>query len=89
MVGLVLFLTVMGTLGFMNLFEIELQRISLGALMIAMGMLVDNGIVVAEGVVVGVNRGLTPGQAASTAVSRTQYALLGATVIGITAFAPI
>ncbi len=88
-VGLVLFLTVMGTLGFMNLFEIELQRISLGALMIAMGMLVDNGIVVAEGVVVGVNRGLTPGQAASTAVSRTQYALLGATVIGITAFAPI
>lgn len=88
-VGLVLFLTVMGTIGFMNLFNIELQRISLGALMIAMGMLVDNGIVVAEGVVVGVNRGLTPKEAASNAVSRTQYALLGATIIGITAFAPI
>lgn len=88
-VGLVLFLTVMGTIGLMSLLGIPLQRISLGALMIAMGMLVDNGIVVAEGVVVGVNRGLSPREAASKAVSRTQFALLGATVIGITAFAPI
>ncbi len=88
-VGLVLFLTVMGTIGIMYYLGIPLQRISLGALMIAMGMLVDNGIVVAEGVVVGVHRGLTPREAASRAVSRTQFALLGATIIGITAFAPI
>lgn len=88
-VGLVLFLTVLGTIGIMYYLNIPLQRISLGALMIAMGMLVDNGIVVAEGVIVGVGRGQTPREAASRAVSRTQFALLGATVIGITAFAPI
>lgn len=88
-VGVVLFLTVMGTIEIMWVLDIELQRISLGALMIAMGMLVDNGIVIAEGMVVGVRRGLTPKNAAIQSVSRTQYALLGATIIGILAFAPI
>lgn len=88
-VGLVLLLTVMGTIEIMYLMQIELQRISLGALMIAMGMLVDNGIVIAEGMVVGVRRGMSPRDAAIQSVARTQYALLGATVIGILAFAPI
>ncbi|WP_439100365.1 efflux RND transporter permease subunit [Congregibacter sp.] len=88
-VGLVLLLTVLGTISIMNFAGIELQRISLGALMIAMGMLVDNGIVVAEGMVVGVRRGLKPKDAAVQSVVRTQYALLGATIIGILAFAPI
>ena len=73
----------------MYLMGVELQRISLGALMIAMGMLVDNAIVIAEGMVVGVRLGLSPQQAAGQSVARTQYALLGATVIGILAFAPI
>lgn len=88
-VGLVLGLTVLGTIEIMNLAGIELQRISLGALMIAMGMLVDNGIVIAEGMLTGVRRGKSPVDAAADAVSRTQFALLGATVIGILAFAPI
>lgn len=88
-VGVVLLLTVLGTIEIMYLMNIELQRISLGALMIAMGMLVDNGIVVAEGMVVGVRRGQSPEEAAVSSVSRTQYALLGATIIGILAFAPI
>jgi multidrug efflux pump subunit AcrB len=88
-VGSVLLLTVSGTLGVMSAMDIELQRISLGALMIAMGMLVDNAIVIAEGMVVGVQRGLSPQAAAERSVKRTQYALLGATVIGILAFAPI
>jgi len=88
-VGAVLLLTVMGTLCVMAFVGIELQRISLGALMIAMGMLVDNGIVVAEGMVTGVRRGLTAKEAAARSVQRTQWALLGATVIGIMAFGPI
>jgi len=88
-VGIVLMLSVMGSFLFMNLFDIQLQRISLGALMIAMGMLVDNGIVVAEGMVVGVKQGLDPREAADRAVQRTKFPLLGATVIGIVAFAPI
>ncbi|MEM7002981.1 MAG: efflux RND transporter permease subunit, partial [Pseudomonadota bacterium] len=88
-VGSVLLLTVLGTICLMSVFGIELQRISLGALMIAMGMLVDNGIVVAEGMVIGVKRGLQPVQAAEQAVRRTQFPLLGATLIGILAFGPI
>ena len=88
-VGLVLLLTVLGTIEIMNIFGIELQRITLGALMIAMGMLVDNGIVIAEGMLVGVRRGQAPEDAATNSVARTQWALLGATVIGILAFAPI
>jgi len=88
-VGSVLFLTILGTIGLMSVFGIELQRISLGALMIAMGMLVDNGIVVAEGMVIGVRRGLSPAHAATDSVGRTQFPLLGATIIGITAFGPI
>ena len=88
-VGAALLLTVLGTICMMSIIGIELQRISLGALMIAMGMLVDNGIVVAEGMVIGVRRGLTPAEAASNSVKRTQFALLGATIIGIAAFGPI
>jgi multidrug efflux pump subunit AcrB len=88
-VGSVLLLTVLGTICVMAFLGIELQRISLGALMIAMGMLVDNAIVVAEGMVIGVKRGLSSTDAAAESVQRTQFALLGATVIGILAFAPI
>ncbi len=88
-VGAVLLLTVMGTICLMSILGIELQRISLGALMIAMGMLVDNGIVVAEGMVIGVRKGLRPEDAAGESVARTQFPLLGATVIGIIAFGPI
>ena len=88
-VGIVLGLSVMGSFLFMQLFDIQLQRISLGALMIAMGMLVDNGIVVAEGMVVGVKQGLQPSVAAQRVVQRTKFPLLGATIIGIAAFGPI
>jgi multidrug efflux pump subunit AcrB len=88
-VGSVLLLTVMGTICVMSFLGIELQRISLGALMIAMGMLVDNAIVVAEGMVIGVRRGFAPKEAAALSVRRTMFPLLGATVIGILAFAPI
>lgn len=88
-VGSVLLLTVMGTLMLMAWFDIPLQRISLGALMIAMGMLVDNGIVIAEGMLIGTRRGQSPTQAAETTVRRTMWPLLGATFIGIIAFAPL
>jgi hypothetical protein len=68
---------------------IELQRISLGALIIALGMLVDNAIVVTEGVLIGMKRGLSKLEAANAIVGQTMWPLLGATVIAILAFAPI
>ena len=88
-VGTTLLLTVVGTLLFMALFSIEMERISLGALIIAMGMLVDNAIVVAEGMQLSMRKGKTSRDAASEAAGKTQIPLLGATVIGIMAFAGI
>jgi len=88
-VGVTLLLTVVGTLFFMGLFSIEMERISLGALIIAMGMLVDNAIVVAEGMQMTMLRGKSSHDAAEEAAGQTQIPLLGATVIGIMAFAGI
>ncbi|MDF9302228.1 efflux RND transporter permease subunit [Tritonibacter mobilis] len=88
-VGTTLLLTVVGTLFFMALFSIEMERISLGALIIAMGMLVDNAIVVAEGMQISMQKGRSSREAAHEAASKTQIPLLGATVIGIMAFAGI
>ncbi|MBR0150132.1 MAG: efflux RND transporter permease subunit [Synergistaceae bacterium] len=56
-IGLVLLITVAGTFVIMNYMGITLQIVSLAALIIALGSLVDNGIVVAEGMLVGVERG--------------------------------
>ncbi|MGR5415235.1 efflux RND transporter permease subunit [Vibrio diabolicus] len=88
-IGVVLLLTVFGTFILMNYNNIELHRISLGALIIALGMLVDNAIVVVEGILVGLKKGRTKVQAAVDIVKQTQWPLLGATIIAITAFAPI
>ncbi|WP_413665193.1 efflux RND transporter permease subunit [Microbulbifer sp. CNSA002] len=88
-VGTVLGLTVLGTVLIMNLFGLNLQRISLGALIIAMGMLVDNAIVVAEGMLMGVQRKEEPKSAARRVVRQTFWPLLGATIIGIMAFSGI
>lgn len=89
LIGLILFLTCLGTFILMKQAEIELQRISLGALIIALGMLVDNAIVVVEGILMGRQRGLTTLEAAKAIVGQTMWPLLGATIIAITAFAPI
>lgn len=88
-VGSTLLLTVLGTLFVMGIFNIEMERISLGALIIAMGMLVDNSIVVAEGMVTNIKRGMKARRAASAAAKRAQMPLFGATLIGIMAFAGI
>ncbi|MDE1356838.1 efflux RND transporter permease subunit [Vibrio aestuarianus] len=89
LIGLILLLTVFGTFIFMQYFRIDLQRISLGALVIALGMLVDNAIVVVEGILIGTQKGRTRMQAATDIVTQTKWPLLGATVIAVTAFAPI
>lgn len=89
LIGLILLLTVLGTFIFMQQMQIELQRISLGALIIALGMLVDNAIVVVEGILIGMQRRLSLRESASLIVRQTQWPLLGATIIAVVAFAPI
>ena len=88
-IGSVLLITVAGTLLIMHLQGIEVQRISLGALVIALGMLVDNAIVVAEGMLVRMRAGMPGARAASEVVDKTIWPLLGGTVIGILAFSAI
>lgn len=89
LIGGVLLITVLGSFIFMYLMDIQLQRVSLGALIIALGMLVDNAIVIAEGMLVGVRRGLSRIQAASDVVQQNIWPLLGATAVAVIAFAPI
>ena len=82
-------LNVLGTLLIMKLFSLELQRISLGALIISLSMLVDNAIVVVEGIKIDHQRGQPLKQAINRMIRRSALPLLGATVIAIIAFAPI
>jgi len=88
-IGGVLVLTIAATLLVMYIVDIPMHRISLGALIIALGMLVDNAIVVTEGILVGVQRGQKKLEAAKEIVGRTIWPLLGGTLVGIIAFAPI
>jgi len=89
LIGFILILTILGTYIGMLLADINLQRISLGALILALGMLVDNAIVVADGILVKVERGESREEAAQEIVKDTQWPLLGATMIAILAFAAI
>lgn len=88
-IGGVLIVTVAATLATLYGVGIPMHRISLGALIIALGMLVDNAIVVTEGILVGVQRGRTRLDAAKEIVARTKWPLLGGTIVGVIAFAPI
>ncbi|MFK7868061.1 MAG: efflux RND transporter permease subunit [Roseobacter sp.] len=89
LMGGILLVTVAGTLFGMLLYGLDMQRISLGALIIALGMLVDNAIVVVEGTLVRVQKGEDPGKAAQAVVAQTKWPLLGGTVVGFLAFSPV
>ena len=68
---------------------IALQRMSLAAIIIAMGMLVDNAIVVSDSALVAMQRGMRKRVAILRACSSTALPLLAATVIAILTFLPI
>ncbi|TVS08037.1 MAG: efflux RND transporter permease subunit [Phycisphaerales bacterium] len=87
--GVVLLLTIAGTFLLMKATGVMLERVSLGALIIALGMLVDNTIVVVEGAQVNLRRGLGRVEAVSRVVRRTSKPLLGATLVAALAFAAI
>jgi multidrug efflux pump subunit AcrB len=88
-IGFILLLTICGTFIGMNMRDVILQRISLGALIIALGMLVDNAIVVVEGMKVKMEQGTEAVKAAKDIVGQTALPLLGATLVAILAFAAI
>lgn len=88
-IAVVLCLTVAGALLLMFTGDISLQRISLGALILALGMLVDNAIVVTESMMVDMQAGVKPTESARRTVGQFQGPLLLATIIAFTAFSGI
>jgi len=88
-IGAVLFITICATLFVMDQSGMILERISLGALIIALGMLVDNAIVVVEGMLIGMQRGKGKAAAAAEVVRQTAWPLLGSTAIAVLAFGAI
>ncbi|HBE91729.1 MAG TPA: AcrB/AcrD/AcrF family protein, partial [Gammaproteobacteria bacterium] len=64
-----LVLPILGTFAVMAATGVDLQRVSLGALIIAMGMMVDNAIVVVDGFVVRLQQGMDRNRAAIEAAS--------------------
>lgn len=89
LIGAILLQTILGTFVYMWFCGITMQMISLGALILALGMLVDNAIVIAEGVIIGVQKGMSREQAAIETARLNQWPLLGATIIAVLAFAAI
>jgi multidrug efflux pump subunit AcrB len=88
-IGFILALTISGTFIFMGPWDVALERISLGALIIALGMLVDNAIVVVDGMLVRIQSGTDAEEAAREVVAQQSMPLLGATAVAIMAFASI
>ncbi len=88
-IGAILFITIFGTFIFMKSWGVVLERISLGALIIALGMLVDNAIVIVDGMKVRMEKGMDALGAAKEIVGQTAAPLLGATVVAVLAFASI
>jgi len=88
-IGTTLILTILASFIVMSIVGIDLQRMSLGALIIALGMMVDNAIVVADGVAVRLQQGMERTKAAIEAATLPAWPLLGATVVAVMAFYPI
>lgn len=88
-IGYSLVITVLGSFLFLYFMDGTMQRVSLAAFILAMGMLVDNAIVIIDGILVDLKAG-KPRLEAMTAIGRkTAMPLLGATLIAIIAFLPI
>jgi multidrug efflux pump subunit AcrB len=89
LIGFILLLTICGSFIFLKSQGVILERISLGALIIALGMLVDNAIVVVDGMLIKMGKGDNPRQAAIDVVGKTAIPLLAGTMIAILAFAAV
>ena len=88
-IGISLVVIVFGSFLTLGAFDGTLQRVSLGAFILAMGMLVDNAIVIVDGVLIDKEKGKPQLQALTDIGKKTAMPLLGATLIAIFAFLPI
>ncbi|MGB0404639.1 MAG: efflux RND transporter permease subunit [Fusobacterium sp.] len=87
-IGSGLILSILGTLIAMLFMKIDLQRVSLGSFIIAMGMLVDNSIVIVDNTLVNLNKNLGIEVSLENATKKPAIPLFGATLIAVLAFLP-
>jgi multidrug efflux pump len=73
----------------MRVFGIDLHRISLGALVISLGLLVDDAIIAAEMMVVKMEQGFDRVKAATFAYTSTAFPMLTGTLITVAGFTPV
>lgn len=88
-VGSSLLMSILLTLIYMNFMNVDLQRVSLGSFILALGILVDNAIVITDLFTSKCKQGLHPHKAAAGAVSEMAVPLLGATLIAIAGVLPV
>lgn len=88
-IGSGLVLTILATFPLLLLADGTLQRISLGAFIVAMGMLVDNAIVVLDGILIERQKGKKGMEMLTKTAKQTAMPLLGATLIAVAAFSPV
>ncbi len=89
LIGTSLLFSILGTLLLMLPFGIDLHRTSLAAIIIAMGMLVDNAIVVTDNAQMKIKRGMRRRKALEEGATIPQWGLLAATVIATLSFLPL
>lgn len=85
-IGFGLILTIAVSFPILLMCGTTLQRISLGAFIVAMGMLVDNAIVIMDGILIDKARGLAPKTYLYRIGQHTAMPLLGATLIAVSTF---
>lgn len=88
-IGISLIVTVIGSFLILGMLDGSMQRVSLAAFILAMGMLVDNAIVIVDGILVDLNKGIPRMEAMTRIGKKTALPLLGATLIAILAFFPV
>ena len=88
-IGISLIMIVIGSFLFLGFMDGTMQRVSLGAFILAMGMLVDNAIVIVDGILVDLKMGKPRKEAMTSIGKKTAMPLLGATLIAILSFLPI
>ncbi len=88
-IGISLLVIVFGSFLVLKGFDGTLQRVSLASFILAMGMLVDNAIVIVDGILIDKKKGKSRLESLTSIGNQTAMPLLGATLIAILAFLPI
>ena len=86
---LVIPISILIGIGFIDLTGFGIQQMTITGMVIALGLLVDNAIVVTEGMLIRIQKGEDKLKSAQAVVGQNATPLLGATIVAVLAFASI